>query len=170
MHQLDNEVYDVKQSSRVDGIDMLSRKVGNLTNHQSTLGNLPEDRRLYIHPGGSLKSRKVWQKFTVVSEERAISFSRWNKILKMEVGSFCETLINFYQIARRYALQESGLHLFSFSFCSSVFFSNLGLFYIDAPCIVEFMYCSLTNAVLRHSATSAHNIYLLTYSMEQSPS
>ena len=76
--------------------------------------------------GGNMKSRKVCKKFTVVSEERAISCSRSNKILKMEIGSFSETLINFYQIARRYAPQESDLHLFLFSFCSSVFFGNLG--------------------------------------------
>jgi hypothetical protein len=49
--------------------------------------------------GGNLKSRKFCKKFTVVSEVRAVSCSRWNKILKMEIGRFSETLINFYQIA-----------------------------------------------------------------------
>jgi hypothetical protein len=45
--------------------------------------------------------------------------------LKIEVGIFSETLINFYQIARRYTGEESDLHLFPFSFCSSVIIQQL---------------------------------------------
>jgi hypothetical protein len=38
-----------------DGSDRVSRNVGK--NYQSTLCNIPEERRFQIHCGGSLKSR-----------------------------------------------------------------------------------------------------------------
>jgi hypothetical protein len=38
-----------------DGADRLSRNVGN---YQSTLRNIPEERRFRVRRGGSLKSRK----------------------------------------------------------------------------------------------------------------
>jgi hypothetical protein len=37
-----------------DGADILSRNIGN---HQSTLRNIPEERRSHLQHGGSLKSR-----------------------------------------------------------------------------------------------------------------
>ena len=116
-----------------------------VTNYQSTLRNIPEDRRLRIHRGESLRSRKLWQKFTVISEECVVSSSRWNRILKMEIGSLSETLITFYQIARRYALQESG-HLFTFAICSNVFFGNL--------CLSSFV-LHLSQLLVPQSVTSA---------------
>jgi hypothetical protein len=43
-----------------DGIDSLSRNVGN---YQSTLRNIPEERRSHLHSGGSLKARTNYFRF-----------------------------------------------------------------------------------------------------------
>jgi len=68
----------------------------------------------------------------------------------METGSFSETLINFYQITRRYAIQGSDLHLFSFSFCSGLLFSNLGL---------SLFVLHLSQLLVPQSVTSACNFH-----------